>query len=415
MNPETLSRREIFGKVATAFSLPFASAMLEVHAKADDILSGARPVEEAKHPVISVVMDGAISQTDSFDAKEHPKENYTSGIGTYSPKGAGDTVFSELFPNMGRHARDVAICRTVRTDDARTCHLDQTKMFLLDGEGRNWHQILADAAMQKSGHPHYYIPDEHYDIGLKTNTQGAGLRRENHPPHRLEKSYNFSEQSEQLFGNINRERLQRRVDLQNLLPQDHIPDQVIQDYLETRKLAYGLLLNDARKMINAPDPKTKDRYGEYGMPFYYAGKLVERGAKSVTIRVGSWDFHSGYLASMNEYAPKFDAALAALLDDIKSEALPPAVVSVAGEFGRSPRFEDARDGGGRDHGKIQTALLYGGKTKPGRYGRTDDRGEPRDDSHVIDIADWKYVVFAAAEHQYLVPETVHVPNWILQS
>jgi arylsulfatase A-like enzyme len=79
--------------------------------------------------------------------------------------------------------------------------------------------------------------------------------------------------------------------------------------------------------------------------------------------------------------PEFDQALSALLSDLSERGLlDDTLVLVMGEFGRTPRINNA-DGGGRDHwSRAYTALLAGGPIQGGIvHGRTDSiAGEVRD-------------------------------------
>ena len=106
-----------------------------------------------------------------------------------------------------------------------------------------------------------------------------------------------------------------------------------------------------------------------------ARRLVEAGARVVTLNFGRWDFHSQNFKGLRDtHLPMFDQGLSALIEDIYSRGLDNDVSVVAwGEFGRTPRInKDA----GRDHWpRVGGGLLAGGGMKTGQViGATDRTG-----------------------------------------
>jgi len=123
--------------------------------------------------------------------------------------------------------------------------------------------------------------------------------------------------------------------------------------LTSTKLAEALDLTKedtaVRERYGKGDPK---RYGD-GAPrnlehFLMARRLVEAGARVVTLNFGRWDFHSNnFSEAKNTHLPMFDQGLSALIEDLHARGMDQDVAVVAwGEFGRTPRINaDA----GRDH------------------------------------------------------------------
>lgn len=142
--------------------------------------------------------------------------------------------------------------------------------------------------------------------------------------------------------------------------------------------------------LSKEDPKVIERYGKgdernYGdgaprnqQHFLMARRLVEAGARVVTLNFGRWDFHSNNFSEFkNTHAPQFDQGLSALVEDLHERGLDKDVSVVAwGEFGRTPIInKDA----GRDHWpQVGGALLAGGGMKTGQVIGATDRiaGEP---------------------------------------
>lgn len=113
--------------------------------------------------------------------------------------------------------------------------------------------------------------------------------------------------------------------------------------------------------------------------FLIARRLVEAGARFVTVAYGFWDYHGNNFGNARNDLPLLDQALSALLDDLHDRGLDRDVsVIVWGEFGRSPTInKDA----GRDHWpRASCALLAGGGMKVGQVIGSTDRlgGEPNE-------------------------------------
>jgi uncharacterized protein (DUF1501 family) len=99
--------------------------------------------------------------------------------------------------------------------------------------------------------------------------------------------------------------------------------------------------------------------------FLLARRLVEAGARCVTLAFGRWDYHNNNFGQCRERLPKLDTALSALIEDLHFRGLDKDVsVVVWGEFGRTPRInKDA----GRDHWPaVSCALLAGGGMRTGQ-------------------------------------------------
>jgi hypothetical protein len=153
--------------------------------------------------------------------------------------------------------------------------------------------------------------------------------------------------------------------------------------------AFTVLASDklARALdVEREDPKLRARYGigsprhlGDGAPMWndqllVARRLVEAGARCISLGYGFWDTHGGNFAHLRRHLPLFDQGISALVEDIHARGLNGDVtVVVWGEFGRTPKInKDA----GRDHwAKVNSAILAGGGMKLGQViGATDKLG-----------------------------------------
>jgi len=106
-----------------------------------------------------------------------------------------------------------------------------------------------------------------------------------------------------------------------------------------------------------------------------ARRLIEAGARVVTLNYSKWDWHGGTNNSIfkreGEDFPVFDQCVSALVEDLRQRGLDKdCTVAVLGEFGRTPKISAQV---GRDHWpQVNCALLAGGGMKTGQViGATD--------------------------------------------
>jgi hypothetical protein len=131
------------------------------------------------------------------------------------------------------------------------------------------------------------------------------------------------------------------------------------------------------------DAKTIERYG-VGNPgykddsaprvtenFLVARRLVEAGARIVSLNFSRWDWHNDNFKQGREEFPLLDGAVSALVQDLHDRGLDKDVtVIVWGEFGRTPAINSLA---GRDHWpRVNSALLACGGMRTGQViGATD--------------------------------------------
>jgi hypothetical protein len=142
--------------------------------------------------------------------------------------------------------------------------------------------------------------------------------------------------------------------------------------------------------LTREDPQVRARYGQddpnclpysskgyqaHMSKFLAARRLVEAGARCVTVAFADFDWHGANFANGRKVIPLLDQGLAALVSDLHERGLDKDVsVVVWGEFGRTPVInKDA----GRDHWpKVTFAMLAGGGMRTGQViGETNRLGE----------------------------------------
>jgi hypothetical protein len=150
--------------------------------------------------------------------------------------------------------------------------------------------------------------------------------------------------------------------------------------LEAFELATSRRAREAFDLSSEP-AELRDRYGRhaYGQSALLARRLVEAGVTFVTINlyekdVDWWDDHYTIEANLKKRLPRYDEALATLIEDLHQRGLADDVLVAAfGEFGRAPRIDQYA---GRGHWPgAMTAVLSGGGIRGGQIvGQTTEDG-----------------------------------------
>ncbi len=140
--------------------------------------------------------------------------------------------------------------------------------------------------------------------------------------------------------------------------------------------------------LSKEDPKIRERYGD-GKPYKYqydgaptcndhlliARRLVEAGARCVSLSFGRWDSHGQNFDLVRDHGTKLDQCLSALIEDLDQRGILDDVTVITwGEFGRTPKINN---NAGRDHWtKVSCAHIAGGGIRGGQaIGATNRLGE----------------------------------------
>ena len=169
------------------------------------------------------------------------------------------------------------------------------------------------------------------------------------------------------------------------------------------------------------DPKyRRDGGPRMARNFLIARRLVEAGARVVSLNYSRWDWHGGDGMNFDESRAEFpylDMGLSSLITELHERGLDKDVsVVVWGEFGRTPKINSMNS---RDHWpKVTFALLAGGGMKTGQViGATDRLG-----SEVIERPVKFQEIFATLYHnlginlaEASVIDTQGRPHFLLDS
>ncbi|WP_339729635.1 DUF1501 domain-containing protein [uncultured Gimesia sp.] len=163
------------------------------------------------------------------------------------------------------------------------------------------------------------------------------------------------------------------------------------------KQAYDMVSSKASQEafdLNKEDAKVRDAYGrnQAGSRMLLSRRLVEAGARFVTMTYGGWDMHDRIQTGISNSLPSFDQAFSTLISDLSDRGLlKSTLVCVCSEFGRTPKINATA---GRDHWpKVFSVVMAGGGIKGGQvYGASDAiASEPEDNP--LSVMDWATTIY----------------------
>jgi uncharacterized protein (DUF1501 family) len=159
-----------------------------------------------------------------------------------------------------------------------------------------------------------------------------------------------------------------------------LPDPSVHAVGKFYERAYDLVNSSSAKKAfdTAEEPAAiRDMYGmtTYGQGCLLARRLVEGGARFVTVSKAGWDTHTNNFPMLKgRLMPELDQAYAALLTDLAQRGmLDKTLVLLMGEFGRTPKVNPR---GGRDHwSRCRFIAFAGGGVRGGQViGKSDEQG-----------------------------------------
>lgn len=367
--------------------------------------AAAAPSARAKS-VILLFLNGGPSHLDMWDLKPEAPEEVR---GTFKP--IATTVpgirIGEYMPRMARQAHRYAIIRSLTHATGNhpaaaywmmvgsPCQRPLIQKATLSREDRpHPGAALTKVLGARPGVPAFVMaPEAISPVGPERPGQHAGFLGAAFDPYRVNSDPNLADYNPgalQPAGDLAGARLDsRRRLLDQLGRQARYLDataaaQTLDPYF-TR--AFDLLSSPAAQRafdIRAEPARDRDRYGRhvFGQSVLLARRLVEAGVRLVHVNWvrhdngkggQGYDSHRNHLDwARTELLPPTDAAFTALVEDLADRGLlDDTLVVVMGEFGRTPRFNQA---GGRDHWPACfSVVLAGGGIQGGHVHGASDR------------------------------------------
>lgn len=380
-------------------------------------LQAATHHEAKADACIFLAMLGGVSQIDTFDPKpklvelngkimDWSKEKKTDQPNLFAkPRkfvaspfqfqkyGQCGREVSELLPHTAKMVDDLAICRSVQSDNGNhpAAVFQMNTGFIIPGNPSMGAWVTYGLGTGNKNLPAFVaMPDfrsipfsgaQQWGSGyLPAEYQGTVLRATNEPIRDLASPSNVTSEAidaerEALRG-LNASFANLRADYPDLRAR-----------MDSYELAYRMQMEVPRVLSIDSEPEhVKEAYGlndpvtaSFGRRCLMARKLVEAGVRFVEVFTPSqsWDAHGDIRKNHEKNARETDKPIAALLADLKQRGmLKRTLVVYMGEFGRTPDTPAEQATPGRDHNtRCQSMWFAGGGMKGGSIiGTTDEIG-----------------------------------------
>jgi hypothetical protein len=348
---------------------------------------------------ILIWLDGGPSHLDTYDMKPDAPMEYR-GIWKPIATNVPGIQISEMLPGQARMADKFSIIRSLHHDSGD--HFTGAHYLLTSRGGASGADtagkypsigsiVARVCGPRVASVPPYVAIPYAMSIGLRPGYFGANYLGVPYNPFETEGDPNsdgFRVRNLDLAPGLTLARLEDRRSLVRQLDRvrrsiDQTGAMEAMDRFEQQ--AFELVSSErVRKAfdLSSEDPRIRDCYGRttWGQSCLLARRLVEAGVTFVTVHMGGWDNHWDLEPAFKSMLPAYDAAVAALWEDLHARGLLERVlVVVCGEFGRTPRMNDGAGQGtpGRDHwGNAMFCLMGGGGVQGGRVvGKTSSKGE----------------------------------------
>jgi hypothetical protein len=399
------------GMLAGAFAANVAAVPNPLAPKAPHFAPKAKSI-------IWLHMAGAPSTIDLFDYKpelvklagqevpesflKNVRTTTQGGVGkllatkrTWKQHGASGAWFSDLVPNLSKHADDIAFIKSSVSIGA-THNISILKLntgALSPGRpslgawvqyalGTNNRDLPGYVVLSNGGRGLEGGSSVNYSAGfLPAVYQGTPFQQGDSP-------ILFLDRPDLTLATQQRSSLDLVKQLNQLKADRYPEDTELRARIEANELAYRMQAEAADSVnLSKESDATKEAYGigteetnAYGTNLLRARRLVERGVRFIQVVSGEsggikdWDAHNEVEKNHNAMARMVDKPVAGLLADLKARGLLDSTLVVwASEFGRTPY---GQSGDGRDHNPWgYTQWIAGGGSKAGiTVGETDELG-----------------------------------------
>jgi Protein of unknown function (DUF1501) len=427
-----LHRRAFLGQSAFGLGGMALAGLMGPEALGADRTSGKFPgvvnplhVPARARRVIHLCMAGGPSQHESLDYKPELKrldgrpfpDSFTRGQQLAQLQGAvlkargpfcefhkfgqSGQEISDLFPNIAGIADDLAIIRSMQTEQINhdPAHAFMNSGSILKGRPSMGSWLLYGLGAETADLPGFIVLMSRGKTGLQpvsarqwsagclpSRFQGIQFQSKGEAVHYVGNPEGVCQSTQrQVVEEVNR--------LNGLLAEDRI-DPEIQTRISQYEMAFRMQASVPELTDFGSEPKeVLDLYGvaqpgdgSFASNCLLARRLAERGVRFIQLYHRAWDHHGDVEGGMKSAAKDVDQASAALVKDLKRRGmLDETLILWGGEFGRTPMGQ----GTGRDHHILSFAVwMAGGGVKGGvTHGVTDELGyrAVEDVVHVRDL------------------------------
>ncbi|HEY7095791.1 MAG TPA: DUF1501 domain-containing protein [Terriglobales bacterium] len=415
-----LTRRHFFGRSATGIGIAALSSLLtsDMNAEESSAIPGFPNFPPTAKRVIYLFQHGAPSQLDLFDYKPGLQRQRGSdlpesirmgqrltgmtafqakfptapSIFKFSQTGKTGTWLSELLPHTAKVVDDLAIVKSVHTEQINhdpAVTFCQTG-FQLAGRPSIGSWIAYGLGSENKDLPAFIVmvsqgvggtqalADRMWNSGfLSTKYAGVKFRAGHDPVLFLSNPSGYDTAARRQFLND--------LDKLNELNQVKFQDPEISARIEQYEMAYRMQASVPELTDLSKEPESifemygtdARKPGSYAANCILARRLAERGVRFIQLFHRGWDQHNNLPKEISGQCQETDQPTAALIQDLKQRGLlKDTLVIWGGEFGRTVYSQGTltESNYGRDHHpRCFTVWMAGGGIKAGQtYGETDD-------------------------------------------
>ncbi len=354
-------------------------------------VAGPTAGERQADACILIWMDGGPSHYETFDPKPDAPLEIRGSFKPIATKTPG-MQFSQLMTRLAGISNELAIVRSIRHDQGN--HGAGNHYMMTGAPPRipvgcgafvSFHPSLGSVVAKFNGAP-FGIPP-YFSIPSMSRSGGPNFLGARYAPFVVPDnptSSSFRVRDVTIPSELTDERFQSRQQIKhNIDKMLRIQDEAAGDPVLAVDEFYqqGLQLiaspeAQAAFDIHAESDAVRDAYGRhsFGQRALLARRLVAAGVPFVTLYEGGWDHHTDLFDAFEKKVPPFEAAIAALIEDLRARGMLERTLVVAlGEFGRTPKINER---GGRDHWSNAMSVMFAGGGTPGGQvvGATDRQG-----------------------------------------
>ena len=365
--------------------------------------------------VIFLCMAGGPSHLETFDYKpdlakldgKPMPESFTKGqpiaqlqnqqlkclgpIFKFRRHGQSGQEISDVLPGIGGIADDIAIVRSMHTDQINhdPAHTVMNTGTSISGRPSMGAWVTYGLGSMNDALPGFVvltsqggrnpqpISSRQWGSGfLPSKFQGVQFYSLGEPVHYVRSSPGINRQQQRSFVDT--------VGKLNRLRNNKVNNPEIESRISQYELAFRMQASVPELMNFDDEPQNVlDRYGVKEMDGSFASncllarRLAERGTRFIHLYHRGWDHHGDLARYMKICSGLCDHPSATLVKDLKERGLlDDTLVVWGGEFGRTPMFQGKGATAGRDHHmRAFSVWLAGGGIKGGvTYGETDELG-----------------------------------------
>jgi hypothetical protein len=333
---------------------------------------------------ILVWTQGGTSHIDSIDPKPEANADIRGEFSTISTALPG-VQFTELMPHFAKRLGQFSVLRNLNPRNGSHSVADA---IMLSGKPFNqtitypcFGSVIAKERGKRNSMPPFVQLGSNVDRRMRGGL--AGYLGIEHNPFEVPgdpNSESYTVRDVTPPGGLSLARFEQRRKALSLL--DTLPRKAEQNAgaLEATDKFY----QNAFEVISSPQTKkafdlsaekaaTRDAYGRnyFGQSCLLARRLVESGARFVTVSDGGWDTHSTNFKTLRTKLPPVDQGIPALIDDLQQRGLLDTTLVVwMTDFGRTPVINA---NAGRDHSSTASYICMAGCGTPAGsvIGKTD--------------------------------------------